>query len=877
MNPARWAELEPLLNHALDLPPESLESWLQQLRRDRPSLALDIERLLESESGPRAAWVDEDPAAVLPNLPSGLVGQVIGNYTIEAPIGRGGMGSVWLASRSDGRYVGKVALKLLNLALMGRAGEERFHQEGNLLARLTHPNIARLLDAGVTAAGQPFLVLEYVEGVQIDQYADRHGLDATGRIRLVMAVAEAVAAAHASLIVHRDLKPSNVLVTPDGSVKLLDFGIGKLLQEGRPSDTTFTDGGAMTPEYAAPELVKGERVSTATDVYSLAVLLYQLLSGRHPTNEGVQGLNEQLRAIVDVEPKPLSAVTGRRRDLRGDLDLILARALKKSPAERYQTVAEFAADLERYLSFHPIAARPDTVGYRTRRFIRRHRGGLLAATIVIAALAASTVISLRQLRVAERQRDLARQAASRADASSHFETLLFRVMDGDSNRAFTYNELFTRAREAIGNEFRDDPSAQLQLLAQFGQNYMRRGDFKPAEEVFQRALVIADSLGELEWMGRARCNRSLPVRELGHPDGALIMARTGVAFLDRVEELSRGARKACNEAIGLAFLELGHADSAAIPFRENVNLLAADGDSLNETFIIALNDLASSWLRAGRYHDAFPTLERMLRLKSEGRTSDPTVPLIIVRNTEYVMGEAGEYRLANEFLARELRILFGNGGLDTMPSYFMHAYGMGFLRLAQPDSARYWLRRALANPDSITPGFRVSSHLGLAELTEDSIEARKHLTEVAAIRSQKKVGRGGLSRYLLDHSRGSSDLVAGMARAELDSSGYGKTPNRSLVPLLIAAAEAMDRAGGFADARRFATDAIDGTSNDPMAATRSGRYGAALAARATAELGLGDTVAARQTLRDAMASLRWGYGEEHPATRAAARRLADLR
>ena len=243
---------------------------------------------------------------------------------------------MWLAQRSDGRYAGRAAVKLLNLSLLGPAGTERFKREGSALARLTHPNIARLIDAGVTSEGQPYLVLEYVEGQPIDRWCEASALDVRARVRLFLQVLDAVAHAHSKLILHRDLKPPNILVTADGQVKLLDFGIAKLMDEEQlrapAAALTQFPGRAFTPEYAAPEQVEGAEVTTATDVYALGVLLYSLLTSRHPTADPSQTPVDQLRAVVDSDPVRPSATV---RELRGDLDNIIAKALKKLPAERY--------------------------------------------------------------------------------------------------------------------------------------------------------------------------------------------------------------------------------------------------------------------------------------------------------------------------------------------------------------------------------------------------------------------------------------------------------------------------------------------------------------------------------------------------------------
>ena len=369
---ARWRRLSPLLDEALDLAAAERAAWLEALAKGEPGLAADLERLLADHAASEAARFLAGvaaPTAGASDLDAGLAGQTLGAYTLERPIGQGGMGSVWLAHRSDGRYAGAAAVKLLNVSLIGRTGGERFRREGSILARLAHPHIARLLDAGVTGGGQPYLVLEYVEGKRIDRWCDDENLDVAARVRLFLDVLGAAAHSHASLIVHRDIKPDNVLVTKDGGVKLLDFGIAKLLEESAPSgeatELTREGGRALTPEYAAPEQLLDEPVTTATDVYALGVLLYVLLGGQHPAGTTTRSPAELVKTIVDTPAPRLSdAVASRRtlppgllalnaarraatperlsRLLRGDLDNIVAKALKKSPAERYATVDAFA-------------------------------------------------------------------------------------------------------------------------------------------------------------------------------------------------------------------------------------------------------------------------------------------------------------------------------------------------------------------------------------------------------------------------------------------------------------------------------------------------------------------------------------------------------
>jgi serine/threonine protein kinase len=310
-------------------------------------------------------------------------------------------------------------VKVLNIALMGKGGEERFKREGRILGRLTHPHIAELIDAGVSLTGQPFLVLEYVEGGNIDRYCDENKLEVSARVRLFLDALHAVAQAHANQIVHRDLKPSNILVGKDGQAKLLDFGIAKLLEgDGQTGESALTvEGGrAMTPEYAAPEQLTGEVVTAVTDVYSSGVLLYVLLTGHHPTGAGPRTPASLVKAILETEPPNPSEIVAAAKTnnearvanaskrattpdklsrlLRGDLDTIVAKALKKNPRERYSTIKAFADDLQRYLRHEPISARPDTIGYRAGKFVRRHRSSVMAVLLVTLGLIGAAIVPL---------------------------------------------------------------------------------------------------------------------------------------------------------------------------------------------------------------------------------------------------------------------------------------------------------------------------------------------------------------------------------------------------------------------------------------------------------------------------------------------------
>ena len=520
----RWQVIGPFLERALDLTGEERAAWLESLRTEDARLATDVETLLEEHRDLDQDGFLEDHVLPRPAEAS-LAGQVVGAYTLRAQIGQGGMGSVWLAERTDGRFQGVAAVKLLNASLVGRRAEARFRREGSILARLRHPHIAQLTDAGLYASGQPYLVLERVEGERIDSYCDGRSLGIQARVRLFLDVLAAVAYAHANLIVHRDLKPSNVLVTASGQVKLLDFGIAKLLESDvAPTEQTVTaltrDGETLlTPEYAAPEQLTGGAVTTATDVYALGVLLYVLLSGRHPAGASASPA-ERMKAIVDTEPLRVSdavATTSTqsgkapedtaaqrgaspqhlRRTLRGDLDNIVAKALKKSAAERYASVEALADDLRRYLAYEPVSARPDSLAYRAARFVRRHRAAVALATLAALALIAGVVGTVTQARRATRaaaaaaaQRDFALRQLSRAEAINDLNT--FVLYDAaPPGKAVTVDELLTQAERIVDRQQEGTDDHRVELLVSIGRQRQMQEAHEKARQVLTRAYTLA--------------------------------------------------------------------------------------------------------------------------------------------------------------------------------------------------------------------------------------------------------------------------------------------------------------------------------------------------------------------------------------------------
>ena len=701
-SPGILAALNPLLDQALDLPPEQRSVWLADLRASQPDLAAELEKLLSAEArlDARGFLAPAAPAELSP--PTSLAGYRIGTYTLDRAIGQGGMGTVWLAHRSDGRYEGQVAVKLLNLALLDPVGSERFRREGTALARLTHPNIARLIDAGVTEEGQPFLVLEYVEGQRIDGYCAERQLAPDRRLQLFLQVLGAVGHAHANLVVHRDLKPSNILVTADGTVKLLDFGIAKLLAEGGVAERTeLTDvGGApLTPEYAAPEQAQGRPVTTGSDIYSLGVLLYLLLAGRHPTGHGCHSVGEHLRALADTEPPRLSSVAAARlrRLYRGDLDNILAKALKKHPEERYATVQEFGDDLQRYLQHEPVRARADSLKYRFGKFVRRNRAAL-AVVLAIMVLLAGAAVRERQLRAqAERE-------AQKAGAVEQYLVGVFGAADpfASSERdasKITARDLLDRGAQRIDTALALDPDVRAELRGALGRVYASLSLYDAATVQLRRSLDERRSLYGPRHPAVAEAMDQLGQALFwqGQVTDADTLLRAALAL--RREYFGNGSDTTAESLDHLAELLRGRDDfAAAEPIqREALSIrrsLHGDDDLRVATTRQGLADLLHA---EGKDVDALPIYRealavRLRRLGADHPTTAETVQALASAQ-EYLGNFAPAETLYRQALAAQRKSL---GQSHRSVATTLNNLGQMLFKMGRNDEAASLLREALA-------------------------------------------------------------------------------------------------------------------------------------------------------------------------------------
>ncbi|HET8647527.1 MAG TPA: serine/threonine-protein kinase, partial [Vicinamibacteria bacterium] len=694
-------------------------------------LRAEVESLLSAHASARG-FLDGEATGPAPAAPAeAMVGRRLGPYRLVGLIGRGGMGEVCLAVRDDDQFQKLVAVKLIRRGLDDASMQIRFRAERQILARLEHPGIARLIDAGATEEGWPFFVMEHVEGQRIDAYADAARLDIRARLALFRSVCAAVQYAHQNLVVHRDIKPANILVTSDGQPKLLDFGVAKLLGPEAAGQTTSTAFGPLTPAYASPEQILGQPVSTATDVYSLGVLLYELLTGRSPYDAPSGRPMELLTAVVEQEPQGSG--------LHGDLDDVLMMALRKEPSRRYPSVEAFSEDVRRYLAGLPVAARKGTWSYRTGKFIRRNRLPLAAVAAVLALGAALAVSTAVQARRVARERD-------KAERVSEFLVGLFTVADPrrPPDTALTAREMLDQGAARIESELAGEPEVQAALMYTMGRVYWRLGVYDQAVLLLEKSLSTRrrvlgrdhrDVAASLQTLGNVLVNKgdhaaaepmlaeALAIRRRMRPVDPLELAGSLTALGNLLNDRGefRGAEPLYREALDLRRGALGGQHMQVARSLNNMALVRenlgdyAEAEALHREALAmrrallgadhpevarSLNNLGSVLLRKGDVAGAEAALREALaskrRLLGDGHPdvahSANNLANVLLRRPDYAGAEAlyrealaiHRQRLGNEhpeialFLMNIARALRGKG--DAAGSESLHREALAMSR-----------------------------------------------------------------------------------------------------------------------------------------------------------------------------------------------------
>ena len=781
-----WEQLSPLIDQVLELDLPRRATFLAALDVDRPDLAAALGRLLAAHD--RAAA--EDFLAVGPSMAptpaaEGLAGFRVGAYTLERPLGMGGMGTVWLGRRSDGQFTGTVAVKLVNLAMLDAGAVDRFSREASILARLTHANIARMYDAGVTPMGQPYLVLEYVEGQRIDHYADARALDVRARLGLFLQVADAVAHAHQNLVVHRDLKPSNILVGADGRVKLLDFGIAKLLGDGPPdgsAPTTATRSSALTPEYAAPEQLGAGAVTTATDVYALGVLLFQLLSGQHPTAQDARTAVDFLKALDQPATRLTAALrrAGARQEgpaiararattfaklmktCGGDLDTILNVALKQDPAERYAGAAAFADDIRRYLRRLPVGAQPDSTWYRLRMLATRRKAESVAAAVAVLAVVGGAGVAVWQARAAAAERDFAVRQLQRAQAMNDLNEFLL-TDAAPLGKAFTAGDVLARAEAIAMKQQGGDTALQIDTLLTIGRQYASQDESENSRRVMEHAYNLSRTVGDLALRSKAACGYAASITDAGDYVRAHAIATDALAALpgDAMYVLDRVY---CRTLLGSVERSGPNPAAAVDVLRTAHDELTASGLGSPLLHVSVMMQLAESYRAAGRPLEAAKGFEDAYDvLVSIGRGDTETAGTFL-NNWALAMLDLGQPREAERLFRRAVEIASADG-TDASVSPML------LTNLARPlvDLGRYREAAAIADRAAVLAteaGYTVVYNQGLLlragiyRQLGDFARAGALLDEFG-VRAARDIPPGHMAHDLLVTDRGRLDAARG--------------------------------------------------------------------------------------------------------------------
>jgi len=510
MDADRWAKVKDIFSRTVDLAPDDRHKKLDEACNGDAEIRQQVEDLLRSNDEVEG-FIEEPAFTVADALPSEsepTANKLIGHYRVVREIGRGGMGTVFLATRDDGEFQQEVAIKVVSSAFLGRESLRRFRQERQILAGLNHPNIARLLDGGVTDDDLPYLVMEYVAGDTLIEYADRNSLSVGERLSLFTKVCRAVAYAHGSLIVHRDIKPSNIIVPADGEPKLLDFGLAKMLDIDN-GDVTATNFRALTPAYASPEQIRGEPITTASDIYSLGVVLYELLTGTRPFDHDSITFEKIIEIVSGSEPRAPSEASSQ---LRGDIDNIVLMAIRSEPDRRYRSVEQFANDIERHLAGLPIFASDDTLAYRASKFIRRHRIGVASAAAIVLLLLGGIMATTWQASVANRERDQARREKEKAEQLNTFlQSILSAASPQEKGKDAKVIEVLDDAAARLDEELANQPELKAKALTTIGKTYAELGLPEKAEPKLREALGIYQQTVPKE--NRDRLNATLFLAE----------------------------------------------------------------------------------------------------------------------------------------------------------------------------------------------------------------------------------------------------------------------------------------------------------------------------------------------------------------------------
>ena len=883
----RLSRLNALLAVALDLPADERDGWLRTLPPEQQSFVPMLSTLLARASVETDTFMQRPIAVSVDDIETldataDRPGDGVGPYRLIRELGAGGMATVWLAERADGVLSRQVALKLPRIG-WGSGLAQRMARERDILGALQHPRIARLYDAGVTPQGRPWMAMEVVHGVPIDQHCRDNGLDVAQQLRLFLQVADAVAHAHARLIVHRDLKPSNILVTPEGDVRLLDFGVAKLLEDDAPApNLTQLLGRAVTPDYASPEQVACRPVTVATDVYSLGVVLYELLTGARPYELGRPTMAALEEAILSADvPLASTRVAGdarRARALRGDLDTVLGKALRKDPLQRYASVESFAADVQRHLDGRPVHARPDSRWYRSAKFVRRHALPLGAAAAVVVALVGGLGVATWQARVALRQEAIARVRASQAQAATDF-TLMVLTEGMRADEALTIDKLMARSEAMAEREFSGNATERAVATDTVADWLVTNDQFERAQSLITRTLERLPAVGvDPTVLRNLRCQRAVTRLDLGQTDAA-------VRELDEVIAAARGDPESswyCLQRRTTVALRLQDAPSALRYAREALRQfdLAGNTSGLRRAYLVANEGYAQ--MLNGSPGQAGASYQRAVELLGAAGRAESTLGASIYNDWAIALWSAGDPRAALEQLGRGMAIVERRAGDAPTTMYANRAQALRALGRYDEAQADFARMQRLAHQAS-NPSFEVYALAGQALVGAQRGQlaaAQQHAREAGELLRQAALPEGAapavwlrIAQAAVARAQGALD-PADQLLADVEA-GYAKRQATTgvLAEVGIERSELALAQGRAEGARAQAARALQIARKVQGDLPHSFLTGRAYLALARSQRG---EPAAADASRQASEQLRATLGPAHPITVEAERLVREL-
>jgi serine/threonine protein kinase len=904
----QWRSISAYLDQALELEEPERAQWLGALGQNDPAAAelLSIVLADREQEGFSQFMADPMPIPVDYIRQATLVGRQVGPYVIEAEVGRGGMGSVWRARRADGRFEGAVAIKFIHAAWIGRIGEQRFLTEGKLLGHLNHPNIARLLDAGVLDATQPYLVIEYVEGEPIDAYCDRRRLGVEDRIKLFLSVLAAVAHAHAHLIVHRDLKPANIYVSSDGVVKLLDFGIAKLLDDETGSAALTKSGAiALTPQYAAPEQLLGGQITTATDVHALGVVLYVMLVGLHPLARDGRTGADLVRAVT-IENRPRASVLAaarasdgaRARDaalraekrgttarqlsraLTGDLDNILTRAVAVSPAERYAAASDLAADLRRFLSHEPVQAQAPSWRYRLTKLLRRRplesvlvAGVLLAIGVGLAATFWQWRIAEAQRRAAIEQRERAERMLARTVAANDFTTNLLTEM-AQVSHPVRFSDIIERG-EKLALDNGGDAAQRARALLALAYFYLSANNNAKGAELTRHAAALALEAGDRPLAAIADCMQGLALAGQGRREAGEAL---GVQGLTLAGDDSEASYRCYEERAHIAQM-VGNGPQA-LEFGRKALEIANQARWISPTAHAGLLDMVgSAEYYSGNFQEANTYYQQALDQLFRAGLSESLGTSAVLNNVAMLIESQGQVRAAMDVKERALKIQISIAGEDGVAVALWNGSAKTLLKLNRLDEAAELAGHARVKGAQVHDAVSMLvANVVIANVRREQRrfqEAQQMLDE-----ARHYVGESPgpflatyvsytQARLLLAEGKAAT-AIAALDALQADMDAYARRTGSQAVIQSYSAAMSMTRAKALADIGNlregiaFAEEAVATSRKTQGNASVSADTGEALLVLAELSAKLNGPKAATDIAREADRNLTQALGPNHP-------------